>query len=366
MTDFGGLIAESRTFLENAWREGVLGVPYTDLLVAFAILAVALVLRGVAAGWLVKALGRALPPQRRPLLRVMTDPIKAVILIFALDLALRSLPLTPDMQGWADKMVRSLIAGTIFWGLSRLASAARTQLDALADMLTPAAVDWLVKSLHILFLIVGGAAVLEIWGVEVAPLLAGLGIFGVAVALGAQDLFKNLIAGFAILAEKRFSVGDWICVDGVVEGTVEQINFRSTIVRRFDLSPVYVPNTQLSDNSVTNFSRMTYRRINWSIGLEYDVTAAQLRSIRKQIEDYLLAHPAFMKPPETSLFVRIDAFAESSVNIMLYCFTRTTNWGEWLERKEELALAIKDIVEREGAAFAFPSHTLYFGDTARA
>ncbi|MGE0829232.1 MAG: mechanosensitive ion channel family protein [Hyphomonadaceae bacterium] len=219
-------------------------------------------------------------PERATLLRVLAEPIKAIILVFAIDLALRSLPLDEDAQAWADRVVRSLIAASIFWALSRLAGAARTHFTTLADMLTPAAVDWLVKALHALFFAVGAAAVLEIWGVEVAPLLAGLGIFGVAIALGAQDLFKNLIAGLAVLAEKRFSVGDWISVEGVVEGTVEKINFRSTLIRRFDLSPVYVPNAQLADNPVVNFSRMTHRRISWTIGLEYGVALPQLKSIR--------------------------------------------------------------------------------------
>jgi len=96
-------------------------------------------------------------------------------------------------------------------------------------------------------LFLGFATVLQVWGIQVGPILAGLGLFGVAVALGAQDLFRNLIGGLCVLIEKRFKVGDWIMVDGVVEGTVEHIGFRSTKVIRFDLSPVFVPNQKLSD-----------------------------------------------------------------------------------------------------------------------
>ena len=124
----------------------------------------------------------------------------------------------------------------------------------------------------------GAATILEIWGIKIGPILAGLGLFGVAVALGAQDLFKNLISGFLVIAEKRFNPGDWIRVDGEVEGTVETINFRSTLVRRFDKAPVFVPNSKLSDNSVINFSSMTFRRIYWVIGVEYRTTVDQLRN----------------------------------------------------------------------------------------
>jgi len=201
--------------------------------------------------------------------------------------------------------------------------------------------------------------VLEIWGIQVGPILAGLGLFGVAVALGAQDLFKNLIAGILIIAERRFNKGDWIRVDGVVEGTVEQIGFRSTMVRRFDKAPVYVPNTDLSENAVTNFTAMTHRRIYWHIGVEYSTTLDQLKAIRDQIEAYIFNEAEFANPEDVSTFVRIDRFSNSSIDIMLYCFTNTTNWGEWLEIKERLAYKVKQIVEGTGTGFAFPSQSLY-------
>ncbi|MGE0044138.1 MAG: mechanosensitive ion channel family protein, partial [Hyphomonadaceae bacterium] len=247
----------------------------------------------------------------------------------------------------------------IFWALHRLAGALRHVLKPLAELLTVSAVEWLVKSLQVIFLVVGAAAVLELWGVRIAPLLAGLGIFGVAVALGAQDLFKNLIAGLAVLAERRFQKGDWVLVDGVVEGTVEQINFRSTVVRRFDQGPVYVPNSKFADNAVVNFSRMTHRRIYWIVGVEYNTSVPQLQRIRDRIEAYLLESADFAKPPDVSLFVNIDKFNDSSIDFMIYCFTKTTNWGAWLGIKEKFAFAIKEIVESEGASFAFPSRTLY-------
>ncbi|HBM12598.1 MAG TPA: mechanosensitive ion channel protein MscS, partial [Rhodospirillaceae bacterium] len=118
-------------------------------------------------------------------------------------------------------------------------------------------------------------------------------------------LFKNLIAGILILVEKRFAIGEWIQVDGVVEGTVESIGFRSTFVRRFDKAPVFVPNAQLSDVAVTNFSRMTYRRIYWVIGVEYRTTTDQLRQIRDGIEDYITSNPDFVAADKATLFVRL-------------------------------------------------------------
>jgi MscS family membrane protein len=140
---------------------------------------------------------------------------------------------------------------------------------------------------------------------------------------------------------------------------VEKINFRSTLVRRFDKSPVYVPNGLLSDTAVTNFSRMTHRRIKWVVGVEYRSTVDQLKFIRDEIEAYLWNDERIAKPPEAALFVRIDSFNASSIDFIIYCFTHTKNWGEWLKIKEEFAVAVIDIIEKAGTSMAFPSRTLY-------
>jgi MscS family membrane protein len=361
-------LEESWDFFNLAWSEGVFGAGYDAVFYAAAALLVALVLRGLFARWILRMIRAAAAGTSSKIDDVLVDalsePLKLVFLIIGLDIAVRIMTLAPDGQALADQVIRSLIAIAVFWALHRVAGAMRIALEPLAVMLTPSAVDWLVKALQVIFLIVGVASVLEIWGVRVAPLLAGLGIFGVAVALGAQDLFKNLIAGLAVMAEKRFRRGDWIKVDGVVEGVVEQINFRSTVVRRFDKGPVYVPNAVFSDNALINFSRMSHRRIYMTIGVEYGTSVEQLRAIRGRIEAYLFNNPDIAQPPEASLFVHVDAFAASSIDFMIYCFTKTTNWGEWLAIKEAFALEIKTIVESEGAAFAFPSRTLYMAPAA--
>jgi MscS family membrane protein len=221
----------------------------------------------------------------------------------------------------------------------------------------------MIKALQIILIILGFGAVAEQWGIAIAPLIAGLGVFGIAVGLGAQDLFKNLISGLLIISEKRFVPGEWIKADGVVEGTVEKINFRSTLVRRFDKSPVYVPNSALSDAAVTNFSRMTHRRIKWVIGVEYRTTVDQLKYIRDEIEAWLWNDTRFAKPPEAALFVRIDNFNASSIDYLIYAFTHTKDWGEWLAIKEEFAVAVMDIIEKAGTSFAFPSQTIYMQET---
>jgi len=184
-------------------------------------------------------------------------------------------------------------------------------------------------------------------------------LFGVAVALGAQDLFKNLLGGVSILVERRFKIADLIAVEGVVQGVVEDIGFRSTRVRRLDKVPVTVPNYMFADNALINYTEMTHRRIHWKIGIEYSVTKEQLHQIRDAILAWLLDNDNFVQSPDLPSQVFIDSFNDSSIDMMVYCFTADTAWTNYLSHKQDLAYAIKDIVEGAGTAFAFPSRTIY-------
>lgn len=347
----------------DVWQTGVLGIDIGRLLTALAIFTVFLVFRRLFTRFVLSAIKRMARKTSGTFddqaIDALENPIRFIPLVMGAFFVVEYLEFPGTFATIGDYLVRSLIAFVIFWGLYRLVDPFSQFLSRLEKVFTLAMVEWLVKAIKAAFIFIGAATILQIWGIEVGPILAGLGLFGVAVALGAQDLFKNLIAGILIIAEKRFNTGDWIRVEGTVEGTVESIGFRSTVVRRFDKAPVFVPNTKLADGAVTNFSAMTHRRIYWKIGVEYRTTVAQLRAIRDGIEAYVMENEAFAKPPETLMFVRIDSFSDSSIDIMLYCFTKTTNWGEWLEIKEALAYAIKDIVEGAGSAFAFPSQSLY-------
>ena len=347
----------------DVWKTGVFGVDIGAMIAALGIFVLFLLLRGLLTRFIIGALrlkvGKTETRLDDDLLTALEEPIRLAPLIVGAFFAFQFLNLEAGMQDVVDKLIRSLITAAIFWALFRAVGPLSNLLTRLEKLFTAVMMDWLVKAVKLLIAFIGIAAVLEIWGIQVGPILAGLGLFGVAVALGAQDLFKNLIAGILIIAERRFNKGDWVRVDGVVEGTVEQIGFRSTMIRRFDKAPVFVPNTKLADNAVTNFTAMTHRRIYWHIGVEYRTTIDQLKTIRDGIEDYVLGSDEFAHPPEVSTFVRIDKFSDSSIDIMLYCFTKTTNWGEWLEIKERLAYHVKDVVEGAGSSFAFPSTSLY-------
>jgi MscS family membrane protein len=356
-------LIEFWTLVVDVWKNDVAGTDMGRILAATGIFIGFLLVRKLFTQfillWIKSVVKKTSTLLDDAAVSILEEPIRFIPVVLGVFFATQHLQLVGIYAEIADNAVRSLIAFAIFWGFVRVLRPISHLMTRLEKVFTPELVEWLIKAIRIAVMLIGAATILQIWGIQVAPIIAGAGLFGVAVALGAQDLFKNLIAGMLILGEKRFRKGDWIRVEGVVEGTVENIGFRSTIIRRFDKAPVMVPNTNLSDTAVTNFSGMTHRRIYWKIGVEYRTTVDQLRQIRDEMEHYIVESPEFASPKDVSTFVRIDRFSDSSIDIMLYCFTKTTNWGEWLEIKEQLAFHIKQIVEGAGSGFAFPSQSLY-------
>ena len=152
-------------------------------------------------------------------------------------------------------------------------------------------------------------------------------------------------------------MGDWILVEGTIEGVVEKIGFRSTTIRKFDKSLAIIPNFQFAENAVINISQTTNWLISWTITLQYDTTIEQLKNVRDQIENFIKESKDF--DTKVGLAVRVDKFSDSSIDMYVRCFTQTDSWNEWLKVKERLAIGIKEIVEKNKASFAFPSQSIY-------
>lgn len=358
--------------VQDVWQHGFMGVDVGNIIIAIGIFFGFLVVRGVFSKYVLYRLHKLTEKSNTEaddkVIEALIPPIKFIPIILGFFFAGNYLNFSPDVEVIFNSFIRSLIAFNIFWAIHRAVEPISHMFERLERLLSKAMVTWIFKFVKFLVIFIGAAVILEIWGIKVGPLLAGLGLFGAAIALGAQDLFKNLIGGLTIIAEKRFHPGEWIKVEGIVEGTVEEIGFRSTKVIRFDKAPVHVPNSQLSDAAVTNFSRMSNRRIFWMVGVTYDTTAKQLKEIRDGIMGYIQTCDDFEKRDDLATFVRVDSFNASSIDIMVYCFTKTIVWGEFLEAKEKFAFEVKRIVEGAGSSFAFPSQSLYLeswpGDSA--
>lgn len=353
-------------YLETAiqiWRYDVAGVTAGQLLLAVLALVIAATMRRLFGSVVLRQLRYW--SQRTPnktddaIIEALLPPLQFVPILIAFFGIAAMLTVPSEIAELFGRINRTLAVINMFWFVFEIVKPLLTSLEEHLPTFSHGMIGWTVRVAKIVVFSLGMAIALEVWGIHIGPVLAGFGLLGAAVALGAQDLFKNLIAGVFIIGEQRLESGDWIMVDGIAEGTVELIGLRTTKIRRFDMAPLYVPNSKLADNALTNFSKMTYRRISWTIGLEYETSVDQLRQIRDGIESYISRTPDFVDPPAVPTFVRVANFGDSSIDMMVYCFTNTTNWGEYLEIKEALAYEIKGLVAAAGSDFAFPSQSLY-------
>jgi MscS family membrane protein len=345
----------------SVWSRGIYGIDIFQILIGIGIFFIFLVFRGLISKLIIKKLEiiskRTTNKLDDTFVHAMVGPARFLPIVLGFFIASYYMSFGEEGKLAIDTINRTLITIFIFWLIHQVVEPISYILSGLDKMLTKELIGWIIKSLKILIFILGLAAVLELWGIKIGPIIAGLGLFGVAVALGAQDLFKNLISGILVLVEKRFKIGDWILVEGTIEGVVEKIGFRSTVIRKFDKSLAIIPNFQFAENSVVNISETTNWRIRWSITLQYDTTVEQLKKIREEIEKYINKSEDFNQ--SVGVAVRIEKFSDSSIDLLVRCFTASNSWTDSLLVKERLAIAIKEIVEDNKASFAFPSQSIY-------
>lgn len=190
---------------------------------------------------------------------------------------------------------------------------------------------------------------------ELKSLLAGVGIGGVAVALAAQDLLKNIFGGFVILTDKTFNTGDFIKVDSN-EGSVEEVGIRSTKVRTVDQELIVVPNSRFAEGSVINYSKRGNRRVRQVIGVTYSTSSVKLKSVIDRVTNMLKNNKRVISD---SVNVKFDGFGNSSLDILIIYLVNTPEYGKYLEIKEEINFNIMHIFEEERVEFAFPSLSVY-------
>lgn len=357
------IIYKFTEYLILSFNQGSLGLSISEIIIVIILFLLSLIIRGFFAKIVISKIKRIVKKTGNKiddnLFDALSPPLKILPFIFIFLIIGIYLDVDTNLKILFEKINRTLITVFIFWLLHQSMVPFSQAFQKLEDILSRALVLWLTKSLKYLVIILGIVAILETWGIKIGPVIAGLGLFGVAVALGAQDLFKNLISGLMIILEKRFKIGDMIDVPGHAIGSVEHIGFRSTLIRQFDSTPISVPNYVFSDSSIVNFSEREYRRINWTIGLTYETSINQLKEICKSIEDYIRLSDNFIVNNTYKSYVRVEKFNVSSIDILIHAFTNTNDWEQYLNFKEVLAFEIKEIVEKNNSSFAFPSQTIY-------
>lgn len=347
----------------NALNSGAQGLTLTDLIIISLVFIISLCLRGIFAKLIINKLKKIILKTGNKiddnLFNALSSPLKLLPIVFVFIFISLYINIDTQLGFYFEKLNRSLVTIFIFWFIHQSLVPLSKLFQKLEDLFSKALVIWLTRSIKYLIIFLGVVAVLEIWGIKIGPIIAGLGLFGVAVALGAQDLFKNLISGILIISEKRFQLGDVIEVPGQAMGTVELIGFRTTLIRQFDTTSISMPNYVFSDSAILNYSQRKYRRIKWVIGLTYESSVEQLKKICSDVDKYIIESNEFIVNDQYQLFVRVEKFNDSSIDVLIQAFTNTNDWDKYLEIKQNLAYNLKKIVESNLSAFAFPSSSIY-------
>ena len=318
------------------------------------------------------------------ILDAIRKPVSAIIILIALELLIY---IYNDFSSFLveDRVFNVLYAfffTVVLYNILNTVATVKLQNIGEADKkIKSEMVNVGIKIINFLTIIVGLLFMLYFAGANLTAILSGLGIGGFAVAFAAKDALANFLGTISILMSDVYSQGDWISVEGK-EGTVVEVGLRVTTIRTFDNALIAIPNATLANSDVQNWSkRVLGRRIKMTLGVKYNSKAKHLSAAIEEIRQMLQEHKGIAtertsyeyrsrKSPKLvskedalgvkrTLLVYLDEFSDSSINILVYCFSKTTDWNEWLKTKEDVMYKIMDILEKNSLEFAFPSLSLY-------
>ena len=356
-------------FFQHFGDHTLFGISSPRLTIAFVVLVLTLSLKRSIALFFTKLIFKAAQKTSSQmddiLLKQINKPAKFLILIVGLFICIEilQLPVRPtNLDLLAEGGLKLLLTFNLAWFCYNLVSILEQWLNHWAESTESVLDDQLVpfvrKTLRIFIVFLAVLFLVQNLGYSVSALLASLGLGGLAVALAAKDSLSNIFGSLMILLDRPFTIGDWVKA-GDMEGVVEEIGFRSTRIRTFSKTLITVPNSVLMNLSIDNFSQMPKRRIKLTVGVTYDTTPTQMRQAVAAIKQMLRDHPAIK---QDFFLVNFTDFGASSLDIMVYCFTTSTVWGEYLDAREDVCLKIMETVAGIGLEIAFPSQTLYMHD----
>lgn len=307
--------------------------------------------------------------------------VSMILYIFALQIALFLLiensNILKQLIPWFNTIYLALFAYMLYRVLNNYINLSSDKLFTNHPNMRKEMVDFLLRILKVIILIFLLFFLLIQLDFDIKAIIASLGIGGIAIALAAKDTLSNFFGSLNIITDNSFSQGDWIEA-GSVEGTVVDIRMRTTRIRTFANAMITVPNAQLANMSILNWSkRVIGRRIKMSLGITYNSKMSDIEKLVEDIREMLQEHPMIAtsklnidKKPyllkkedligiKNNILVYIDEYAGSSINILVYCFSRSPVWEDWLETKQDVMVKISDLVEKNNCAFAFPTQTIY-------
>jgi MscS family membrane protein len=290
----------------------------------------------------------------------LITPLGWLLPLIGLYLALRILAVDhPELVEVAAKGFVIAVTLVVTWALFKLIDAlavlAVERAQRTESPVDNAIVPTLRKALKTFLGVVVFVVLVQNLGYSVSGLLGALGVGGLAVALAAKETLANLFGGITILVDRPFRPGDWITFDQT-DGVVEEIGLRSTRIRTFAKTLISVPNSTLANATVENHTKMPKRRISFHVGITYRSKPDEVRAAVARIESFLRGNPDI---DQEFLMVKFTTFNNSSLDILVYCFSVTTNWVQHLQVRQDVNLAIMDILADLGLEIAFPTRTVH-------
>lgn len=281
-----------------------------------------------------------------------------LIVTFAIYVALEALNVPRMPMDLFRRVLGSVAVIAVFSGWYNLSGpfVSLLQSDRFGEVKVEA--GWMERVARFGILLFAITSLLEVWEVDISAALTGVGVLGAGLAIATQDLIRNLVAGMNNMSERRFAVGDSIQIDGSFVGTVEAIDLRSTLIRGFDQIPRYVPNSELSNAVVLNFSHRRHRRILLSIPLLLSSTEAQILQVRNALRDHLLNCGDFELSDDAPKHVYVEGLSDSAVTLIFYAWTTNPEYDTFLQVNERLSLKILEAVLAAGTELAYPTQTI--------
>ncbi|HVU18099.1 MAG TPA: mechanosensitive ion channel family protein [Candidatus Didemnitutus sp.] len=324
-----------------------------------------LVRRGLVHGiflWLKKLAERTTTTLDDKLLPALEGPVASLVMVLGLFAAVSVFRFSPEVDRIVGSGFNIAFIGVAFWAVLCAGGAILDHAQDLAhgrQLSIATFMPLIKKTLAALIIAIGLLTLAQSFGADVKAFLAGLGIGGLAVAFAAQDTIANLFGSFVVVLDQPFKVGETVKI-GASTGTVEDIGLRSTKIRLVDRSLAILPNKMVAAEPITNLSRFTERRVEHTIGLTYDTTPAQMRTMVAGIRA-LLQSEAEIDRNSINVFFR--DYSESSLDIWIAYVVSKADFANHMELRQRVNLAIMDLAAAQKVSFAFPTQTMHLPET---
>ncbi|HWP98293.1 MAG TPA: mechanosensitive ion channel domain-containing protein [Syntrophomonadaceae bacterium] len=305
-------------------------------------------LSGIVSRWLIRSLSRSRSwtgtPSGNKLVEALGRPLRFLLVLIGIYLALRYLFLPFGMDQGLVKIFRSLMILSLAWVFYNLAGTGSLFYEGMQEKLRLDNILLSFLSKFIRFLIVAFSIVIiaEEWNYPVNGFIAGLGLGGLAVALAAKEALANIVGGIVIILEKPFLIGDWVSTPSG-EGTVEDISFRSTRIRSSTQALITVPNSTLANQPITNHARMGKRKLEFHLNLPLDYQRPHLESLLDRIRKILDEHP---EVEADTIVVSLENIGKESLEILLRCFISNPRWEDYMRAREQINLEILELIDK--------------------